>query len=167
VNFKQNLSDEFGLDYEEDYQAPELDTPKDPRISWDLATAKANAKKVIPDIEEEYRAKIISPFPGKNASYRIKEQVARRILASQTPEAADAALFKFEADNRNLSITDLAKLVLEKVNKFNEISSFIDGASHKAEKIIEAQNSVEDSYKPIWKTLADLEQEVSDKIQNS
>ncbi|MFT5702893.1 MAG: hypothetical protein ACI9TO_000247 [Rickettsiales bacterium] len=176
----QNSPDDFALGFE-DF---DIDMPKDPRISWDLATLKTNAKKVIPDIENEYRDKIISSSASKIASYKSKEQVARRILASEVPEGADVILLKTEADNRGLNVTELANIILGKVNKFNEVSSFIDGEAHKIIKIIDDHQSyqnISDSsgaslgegekivdnnqdYQVIWKALADLEQSILTKI---
>jgi hypothetical protein len=78
--------------------------PNDPRISWSLEEAKEKAKRVIPDISEECRTKIISQYPGKIASYKAKEEIAKRILESTPPDKFDVDLLKLEADSRNIKV---------------------------------------------------------------
>ena len=78
--------------------------PNDPRISWSLEEAKEKAKRVIPDISEECRTKIISQYPGKIASYKAKEEIAKLILESTPPDKFDVDLLKLEADSRNIKV---------------------------------------------------------------
>ena len=152
----EDLSNEFINSGE----SSKANLPNDPRLSWSLKEAKENSKKVIPDIEEECRAKIISSSPGKIAAYRSKEEIAKRILESIPPDKSDLELLKAEADSRNIKVVELAKIIVEKAQNFSEISTFIDGESRRIIGIIDNCKS----YKEAWKTLADFEQIILDKI---
>ena len=152
----EDLSNEFINSGE----SSKANLPNDPRLSWSLKEAKENSKKVIPDIEEECRAKIISSSPGKIAAYRSKEEIAKRILESTPSDKSDLELLKAEADSRNIKVVELAKIIVEKAQNFSEISTFIDGESHRIIGIIDNCKS----YKEAWKALADFEQIILDKI---
>lgn len=134
--------------------------PVDPRIAWSLEEAKIHADKVIPDIAEECRTKLLSTKPGKIASYRAKEEVARRVLTEEIPNAIDVNLLQLEADNRDVTVKDLALMIVSRADSFNEISSFIDGESQRVKKAILDHESYED----IWLELENFEQAILAKI---
>ena len=141
-------------------ESSKANLPTDPRLSWSPEEIKENVRKVIPDIEEECRAKIISSSPGRIAAYRSKEEIAKRILESTPPDKSDLELLKLEADSRNIKVVDLAKIIVEKAQNFSEISTFIDGES---QRVISAIDNCK-SYKEAWKILEDFEQTILDKI---
>ena len=141
-------------------ESSKANLPTDPRLSWSLEEVKENSKKVIPNIEEECRAKIISSSPGRIAAYRSKEEIAKRILESIPPDKSDLELLKSEADSKNIKVAELAKIIMEKAQNFSEVSTFIDGESHRIVGIIDNCKS----YKEAWKALKDFEQTILDKI---
>jgi len=144
-------------------ESSKANLPTDPRLSWSLKEVKENSKKVIPDIEEECRAKIISSSPGRIAAYRSKEEVAKRILESTPPDKFDLELLKLEADSRNIKVTELAKIIVEKAQNFSKISTFIDGESQRIISIIDNCKS----YKEAWEALKDFEQTILNKISSN
>ena len=152
----EDLSNEF-IDTRESNQ---MLLPSDPRISWSLDKIKENATKVIPDIEEEYRTKILSKMPGKIDSYDTKTILARRIIESESPNEDDLNLLKLEADSKGITPLELAEIIIKKSQEFAEISTFIDGASNEIkDKIDECK-----SYQEAWDQLENLEKNILEKI---
>ncbi len=131
----EDLSNEF-IDTRESNQ---MLLPSDPRISWSLDKIKENATKVIPDIEEEYRTKILSKMPGKIASYDAKTIQRNK---SESPNEDDLNLLKLEADSKGITPLELAEIIIKKSQEFAEISTFIDGASNEIKKKIDFVNPI-------------------------
>jgi len=68
-----------------------------------------------------------------------------------------------EADSRNIKVTELAKIIVEKAQNFSKISTFIDGESQRIISIIDNCKS----YKEAWEALKDFEQTILNKISSN
>ena len=98
----------------DDFTTPQIDSESDPRLKWSLEENKVNALAVIEDIAEEYRAKILSNMPGRIAAYETKAIIAKRIVEAEIPNSEDISSLQIEADNRGITVLDLAKLIIKK-----------------------------------------------------
>lgn len=139
-----------------------IDLPKDPRLNWTLEENKQNALNAIEYIAEELRLKSLSNLPGKIASYEAKSIIAHRIIESQTPDPNDISLLQLEADNRKISVEELAKTIIQKSKDFSEISTAIDGKTQKTKSLINSSKTVE----KIWTHLKSFESEIEKLITN-
>ncbi|MDA9231181.1 hypothetical protein N9O56_01250 [Rickettsiales bacterium] len=147
---------------DDDFTTPKIDTEFDPRLKWGLEENKVNALAVIEDIAEEYRAKILSNMPGRIAAYEAKAMIAKRIAEAETPNSEDISSLQIEADNRGITVLELAKLIIKKSEEFSVISAYIDGEIQKTKSDINNSKS----YKTAWKALKSFEDNVNQKISS-
>ena len=139
-----------------------IDLPKDPRLNWTLEENKQNALAAIEYIAEELRLESLSNMPGKIASYEAKSIIANRIIESQTPDPNDISLLQLEADNRKVSVEELAKTIIQKSKDFSEISTAIDGKTQQTKSLINSSKTTE----KIWTHLKSFESEIEKLITN-
>jgi hypothetical protein len=136
------------------------DLPADPRLNWSMEESKANALLVLEDIAEEYRTEILSSLPGKIAGYEAKAKIASRIVASDHPNQADLDALQLEADNRGITVVELAKIILKRSEEFAAVSIYVDGESQRIKAAIQsAENS-----KAVWDFLKTFEENIINKI---
>lgn len=147
---------------DDDFATPQIDTEFDPRLKWSLEENKVNALAVIEDIAEEYRAKILSNMPGRIAAYEAKTIIAKRIAEAEIPNSEDISSLQTEADNRGVTVLELAKLIIKKSEEFLVISAYIDGEIQKTKSDINSSKS----YKTAWKALKDFEDNINQKISS-
>jgi hypothetical protein len=147
---------------DDDFATPQIDTEFDPRLKWSLEENKVNALAVIEDIAEEYRAKILSNMPGRIAAYEAKTIIAKRIAEAEIPNSEDISSLQTEADNRGVTVLELAKLIIKKSEEFSVISAYIDGEIQKTKSDINSSKS----YKTAWKALKDFEDNINQKISS-
>ena len=145
-----------------DFTTLQVDEESDPRLIWSLYENKLHAKSVIENIAEEYRSKILSNMPGRIAGYEAKAIIARRIVEAETPNSEDIASLQLEADNRGLDVLELAELIIKRNNEFSDISTYIDGEIQKTTNSINNSSS----YKSVWKSLKNFEDNINQKILN-
>ena len=146
----------------DDFTTPQIDSESDPRLKWSLEENKVNALAVIEDIAEEYRAKILSNMPGRIAAYETKAIIAKRIVEAEIPNSEDISSLQIEADNRVITVLDLAKLIIKKSEEFSVISAYIDGEIQKTKSDINSSKS----YKTAWKALKNFEDNINQKISS-
>jgi hypothetical protein len=146
----------------DDFTTPQIDSESDPRLKWSLEENKVNALAVIEDIAEEYRAKILSNMPGRIAAYETKAIIAKRIVEAEIPNSEDISSLQIEADNRGITVLDLAKLIIKKSEEFSVISAYIDGEIQKTKSDINSSKS----YKTAWKALKNFEDNINQKISS-
>ena len=146
----------------DDFTTPQIDSESDPRLKWSLEENKVNALAVIEDIAEEYRAKILSNMPGRIAAYETKAIIAKRIVEAEIPNSEDISSLQIEADNRGITVLDLAKLIIKKSEEFSVISAYIDGEIKKTKSDINSSKS----YKTAWKALKNFEDNINQKISS-
>ena len=146
----------------DDFTTPQIDSESDQRLKWSLEENKVNALAVIEDIAEEYRAKILSNMPGRIAAYETKAIIAKRIVEAEIPNSEDISSLQIEADNRGITVLDLAKLIIKKSEEFSVISAYIDGEIQKTKSDINSSKS----YKTAWKALKNFEDNINQKISS-
>ena len=146
----------------DDFTTPQIDSESDPRLKWSLEENKVNALAVIEDIAEEYRAKILSNMPGRIAAYETKAIIAKRIVEAEIPNSEDISSLQIEADNRGITVLDLAKLIIKKSEEFSVISAYIDVEIQKTKSDINSSKS----YKTAWKALKNFEDNINQKISS-
>ncbi len=137
------------------------DLPSDPRLNCSLEESKENALLVLEDIAEEYRVELLSSMPGKIAGYEAKARIAYRIVASNNPNKNDLDTLKSEAESRQITVLELAKIIIKRDEEFANISTYIDG------EIQTIKTSIGDAEysKDIWNLLKEFEQRILNKIQ--
>jgi hypothetical protein len=134
--------------------------PTDPRSNWTLEESQENALLVIEDIAEEYRIEMLSSMAGKIAGYWTKEKIAARIISSDNPDQADIDNLQLEADNRRITVLELAELILKKAKDFANVSTYIDGEAQRIKIVIRDTESLE----AVWELLKCFEQNIIIKI---
>ncbi len=136
--------------------------PQDPRLKWNLEESRKNGLTVIEDIAEEYRVEILSSMPGRIAGYEAKAKIASRIIESATPDKSDIEALQLEADNKKITVLELAQLIIKRSEEFANISTYIDGEALRIKIIIEGAETT----KIIWDSLKEFEQNILTKINN-
>jgi hypothetical protein len=142
------------------FRPPSSDLLTDPRLNWSLEESKKNALLVLDDIAEEYRAKILSSMPGRIAGYEVKARVAARIIESENPNQADIDSLKLEADNRGITVLELAKIISKRSEEFAAVSIYIDGESQRIKAVIQSAENP----KAVWDLLKTFEENIINKI---
>lgn len=142
------------------FSTPQISLPADPRLSWDLAESRKNALAVIEDIAEEYRVEILSSMPGRIAGYEAKAKIAARIIEAEIPEKSDVEIFQLEADQKKITVLELAKLIIKRSEEFANISIYIDGEALRTKTTITNAESSE----VIWDALKEFEKNILTKI---
>lgn len=139
-----------------------IELPKDPRVNWTLEENQENALTAIEYISEELRLESLSKMPGKIASYEVKSVIANRIIESETADPEDVSLLQLEADARNMSVEDLAKIIVQRSKDFSEISTSIDGKTQQTKSLINDSQTMEE----VWGHLKDFESGIKELIAN-
>ena len=138
------------------------DLPIDPRLDWDIEESRKNALSVIEDIAEEYRVEILTSMPGRIAGYEAKAKIASRIIEAENPDKSDIEALQLEADNKKITVFELAQLIIKRSEEFANISTYIDGEALRVKIAIEGAETT----KIIWDSLKEFEQNILTKINN-
>ena len=101
-------------------------------------------------------------MPGRIAAYETKAIIAKRIVEAEIPNSEDISSLQIEADNRGITVLDLAKLIIKKSEEFSVISAYIDGEIQKTKSDINSSKS----YKTAWKALKNFEDNINQKISS-
>jgi hypothetical protein len=116
--------------------------PETELMSMKLDTAKALALQELSRIVDIARSKYVGESAAKQKCYELQEKAATAVI--DNPDSSLGSIIQPLANVRNITILEMAELILEKAILANQ-------------KIIQAE-AVEDEYQEFIKTAVSLEQ---------